>query len=84
MVSNRSEGEGGTLFYPRHLTDAIIVSIKPFVPIVFLKENEPYRHMEEISFTYRKIKWRSDPDSKEAEDDWEVPSCVEVVTLIRP
>jgi type VI secretion system secreted protein Hcp len=60
-------------YFTHELTDAIIVSIKPFVPVVFLKENEPYRHMEEVSFTYKKIKWTQVPDSKEAEDDWEVP-----------
>jgi len=60
-------------YFTHELTDAIVVSIKVLVPVVFLKENEPYRHMEEVSFTYKKIKWTQVPDSKEAEDDWEVP-----------
>ena len=61
-------------YFTQTLENAIIVSMKPFVPTVFLTENEPYRHMEEISFTYKKIKWRWEPDSKEAEDDWSAPS----------
>jgi type VI secretion system secreted protein Hcp len=57
-------------YFTHELTDAIIVSMKPFVPMVFLKENEPYRQMEEVSFTYRKIKWTFEDGGIESEDDW--------------
>jgi len=60
-------------YFTHKLEDAIIVSIKPYSPIAFLKENEPYRHMEEVSFTYGKIKWTWEADGVEAEDQWAAP-----------
>jgi type VI secretion system secreted protein Hcp len=60
-------------YFTHTLEDAIIVQIKPYTPLVFLRENEPYRHMEDISFTYRKIKWTWEVDGIEAEDDWRSP-----------
>ena len=56
------------------LEDAIIVEMKPYFPIAFLPENEPYRHMEEVSFTYRKIKWTWHPDGTGSEDPWLWPT----------
>jgi len=61
-------------YFTHGLTDAIIVSMKPYMPIAFLDENEPYRHMEEVSFTYSKIKWTWEPDGVEAEDSWAAPA----------
>jgi type VI secretion system secreted protein Hcp len=29
--------------------------------------------MEEVSFTYRKVMWRWEPDGVESEDDWRAP-----------
>lgn len=55
------------------LEDAIIVDMSPYMPLAFLTENEPYRHMEKVSFTYSKIKWKHEVDSKESEDSWKVP-----------
>ena len=60
-------------YFTHSLESAIIVTIKPYMPIAFLKENEPYRHMEEVSFTYSKIKWTWEPDGIEYEDAWAVP-----------
>lgn len=60
-------------YFTHQLEDAIVVEVKPYMPLAFLKENEPYRHMEEISFTYSKIKWVWEPDGVEAEDAWRVP-----------
>jgi type VI secretion system secreted protein Hcp len=57
-------------YYTQELHDAIVSSIEPSVPIVFLKENDAYRHMEKVSFTYAKIKWVWTPDGVEAEDSW--------------
>jgi type VI secretion system secreted protein Hcp len=57
-------------YYSLGLSDAIVVSIEPYVPVVFLKENDAYRHMEKVSFTYSKIKWSWVPDGVEAEDSW--------------
>ncbi|WP_298272616.1 Hcp family type VI secretion system effector [Geobacter sp.] len=60
-------------YYTIKLEDAIVVSIKPYMPITLLGENEPYRHMEEVAFTYRKIKWTWEPNGIESEDSWSVP-----------
>ncbi len=62
-------------YFTHTLENAIVVSIKPYMPIAFLAENEPYRHMEEVSFTYEKIKWTWEPDGIESEDSWKVPSA---------
>jgi type VI secretion system secreted protein Hcp len=60
-------------YFTHTLEDAIIVDMKPYMPMAFLTENEPYRHMEEVSFTYSKIKWTWEVDGIEAEDSWKVP-----------
>jgi len=61
-------------YFTHSLEDAIIVSIKAYMPIAFLEPNEPYRHMEELALTYRKIKWTWEPDGIEAEDSWSAPA----------
>jgi len=38
------------------LEDAIVTDISPEMKLAFLKENEPYRHMEYVSFSYRSIR----------------------------
>lgn len=60
-------------YFTTNLEDAIVVSMKPFSPLTFLSENEPYRHMEEVAFTYKKVKWTWEPDGVEAEDSWSLP-----------
>jgi type VI secretion system secreted protein Hcp len=60
-------------YFSHKLEDAIVVEIRPYVPVVFLPENEPYRHMEEVSFTYSKIKWVWECDGIESEDSWKAP-----------
>lgn len=56
------------------LEDAIIVEVQPYMPVAFLAENEAYRHMEKVSFTYSKIKWKHEVDNKESEDSWKIPA----------
>jgi type VI secretion system secreted protein Hcp len=60
-------------YFTHTLEDAIVVAIKPFMPTTLLAENETYRHMEMVSFTYKKIRWTWEPDGIEAEDSWTVP-----------
>ncbi len=55
------------------LENAIIVEMEPYVPMAFLTKNEPYRHMEKVSFTYSKIKWKHEIDTIESEDSWKAP-----------
>ncbi|MCP3940164.1 MAG: Hcp family type VI secretion system effector [Desulfobacteraceae bacterium] len=66
--------EGTEEHYFSHVLEtAIIVEIKPYMPVAFLNENEPYRHMEKVSFTYEKIAWTWEVDGIESEDSWKVP-----------
>jgi len=60
-------------YFTQNLQDAIVVTMKPYSPMAFLPKNEPYRHMEEVAFTYAKVKWTFEPDGIEAEDAWAVP-----------
>ncbi len=60
-------------YFTTTLENAIIVNISPSMPTAFLAQNEAYRHMETVSFTYRKIKWTWEVDGIESEDDWTVP-----------
>ena len=61
-------------YYTILLENAIIVEMEPYVPIAFLTKNEPYRHMEKVSFTYSKIKWKHEIDTIESEDSWKAPA----------
>jgi type VI secretion system secreted protein Hcp len=71
----RIDAKGSEEHYFTHtLENAIIVSIKPFMKMAFLQENESYRHMEEVSFTYEKIKWTWEADGIESEDSWKLPA----------
>jgi type VI secretion system secreted protein Hcp len=60
-------------YFTHTLEDAIVVEMKPSMPVAFVPENEAYRHMEEVAFTYKKIKWTWEPDGIESEDSWIVP-----------
>ncbi len=60
-------------YFTHELENAIIIGIKPRTPTVYLPENEPHRHMEELSLTYEKIKWTWKVDGIESEDSWKVP-----------
>jgi len=54
------------------LEDAIIVSITPSFPTAFLSQNEAYRHMETVSFTYQRITWTWEDGGIEYQDSWEI------------
>jgi type VI secretion system secreted protein Hcp len=60
-------------YFTHKMEDAIVVTMKPYMPVAFLPENEPYRHMEEVAFTYKKIKWTWETDGIESEDSWAEP-----------
>lgn len=49
-------------YFTTKLEDAIIVAIKPSL-----------LHMEDVSFTYSKIRWTWEPDGITAQDDWLTP-----------
>ena len=60
-------------YFTIELEEAIIVNISPSMPTTFLEQNAQYRHMETVSFIYRKIKWTWEDGGIVAEDDWLVP-----------
>jgi len=57
------------------LTDATIVEIRPIMHNHFDEELARYDHMEEVSFTYKQIEWRWEPDGITAEDRMDVISA---------
>ena len=44
-------------YYTIEFEDALITKVAPSLPTVFLPENERYRLMEIVTFTYKKIRW---------------------------
>ena len=60
-------------YFTHTLQDAIIVSIKAWMPNALDAEKESYTHMEDVAFTYKKIKWVWEIDGVESEDSWAVP-----------
>ena len=61
-------------YFTHKLEDAIIVSVRAWMPNVLDKEKESFTHMEDVSFTYGKITWTWVIDGVEAQDSWVVPS----------
>jgi type VI secretion system secreted protein Hcp len=60
-------------YFTIKLQDAIIVSLKPWIPNCLDPDKANMRHMEDLSFTYSHIFWTWEPDGVEAEDQWQVP-----------
>ncbi|WP_300464590.1 type VI secretion system tube protein TssD [Desulfobacula sp.] len=50
------------------LKKALIISITPSYPPVFLPQNNSYHHMETVAFIYQYIKWTWESDGIESED----------------
>ena len=60
-------------YFTTTLTDAIIVSMKPYKPNCLDAATAKWPDLEEVAFTYRAISWRHETDKKESQDDWSVP-----------
>lgn len=60
-------------YFTTVLNAAIIVSINTNIPNCLNLASSPFGHMEDVSFTYRKIIWTWEVDGIESEDDWSVP-----------
>ncbi len=70
----RATQAGGTEHYfTTKLEDAIIVNIDAYMPNCQDKNVAQFTHLEDISFTYRKISWRHEKASTEGADDWRAP-----------
>jgi len=63
-------------YFTIELENAIITSIKPYVPTSSSGDADMpaqgYGHMEEVSFTYKKITWIYEPEGIEYEESWPV------------
>jgi len=62
-------------YYTITLKQARIVDVRPYMPMSFLPQNEPYRHMEKVSFVYEEVEWNWIPDSKIEMDKWRAPGA---------
>ncbi len=62
-------------YFTIKLKEAIVVDSREFFPYTFLEENKPYKHMQEISFTYADIIWTYTPDGIECEDSFAAPKA---------
>ncbi len=60
-------------YFTTKLQDAIITEIKAWMPNALDEKKASFKHMEDVSFTYKKIIWTWEPDGIESEDDWTVP-----------
>ena len=60
-------------YFTHELSNAIIVSMRPWMPNCLDPSTEAFTHMEEVSFTYEKIRWRHETEGMESEDSWQVP-----------
>lgn len=59
-----------TEYYTHELTNARVTKIQPFMPDVDDPSKEQYKHMEEVSLRYEKIKWVFKDGNVEYEDSW--------------
>lgn len=55
------------------LEKAIVQKIESEEARSFGEEGQNVRHLEDITFSYEKIIWKHEVDSKESEDSWKTP-----------
>jgi len=60
-------------YFSQILEDAIITKIKSYMPNCQDPNNGTFTHLEDVTFTYRKITWKHEVCGTEAEDDWRLP-----------
>ena len=60
-------------YYTLQFTDALLIDFKQYTPIALDPANNPYRDMEEIHFTYRKIEATHEVAGTSGSDDWRAP-----------
>jgi type VI secretion system secreted protein Hcp len=60
-------------YFQIKMQNAIVVESREWYPETFLEKNKPYKHMQDISFTYETIIWTDVVNGIEAEDSWKKP-----------
>jgi type VI secretion system secreted protein Hcp len=61
-------------YFTIKLQDAIVVESREWYPETFIESTKPYKHMEDILFTYETIIWTYVTDGIEAQDSWKKPA----------
>jgi len=59
-------------YFTHTLEDALVVDIKAYMPNCQDPSQAHFTHLEDISFTYRKITWEHVVGATVGEDDWRV------------
>jgi type VI secretion system secreted protein Hcp len=60
-------------YFTIELEDAIIVDIKSYMPNCQDPAQSHFTHLEDVSFTYRKITWSHEVAGTSGSDDWRAP-----------
>ena len=62
-------------YYQVQFTDVLLVDLRQYTPVALDPANGPYRDMEEILFTYRKIESTHKVAGTSGADDWRSPKA---------
>jgi type VI secretion system secreted protein Hcp len=62
-------------YYSIALEDAIITSINGYMPNCQDPGKAHFTHLEDVSFSYRKIVWTHEIAGTSGDDDWRVPKA---------
>ena len=60
-------------YYTITLEDAVCVDIEGYMPNCQDPANAAFTHLEDVSFSYRKIDWTHEVASTSGSDDWRAP-----------
>jgi len=62
-------------YFTIKLEDAVIVDIQGYMPNCQDPANEAFTHLEDVSFSYRKITWNHEVAGTSGSDDWRAPKA---------
>ena len=67
----RTDNVGNTdIYYKVTLEEAVIVDIKTYIPNCLVPDNANLAHLEDVSFSYKKIKWEHTAAQTQGTDSW--------------
>jgi type VI secretion system secreted protein Hcp len=62
-------------YFTIELEDAIITKIHAYMPNCQDEKNRQFTHLEDVSFSYRKITWTHETAGTSGSDDWRAPNA---------
>lgn len=62
-------------YFTIKMEDAVIVDIQGYMPNCQDPANEAFTHLEDVSFSYRKITWNHEVAGTSGSDDWRTPKA---------